>query len=396
MHSLLTKSTIGLEAMVGTDRAGQYIQQVEGYRAFIPNPLPPQPEIVMDGAMWELLSQADRALGRLDGATDALPNPDLFVFMYVRREAVLSSQIEGTQASLIDVLEFESNALEPDNPQDVAEVVNYIAAVNYGLERLKSLPISLRLIREIHQELLKDVRGSERNPGEFRQSQNWIGPGGCTLSTATYVPPPPHEMLLALAGLEDFLHNSQPMPTLIKVGLAHAQFETIHPFLDGNGRTGRLLITFLLCEQNILKRPLLYISYYFKRHRAAYYDHLQSVRDTGDWEGWLKFFLRGIIEVAQEAAMTAREIVDLKEKHRQLVLDHMGQRSGNAIALLESLYFRPVFTVKYAESVTGLSYANANALIKDLCALGLFEEITGQKRNRAFSYTSYLAMFGED
>lgn len=396
MHSLLTQSTIGPEAMVGADRAGKYIQQVEGYRAFIPNPLPPQPGIVMDGAMWELLSQADRALGRLDGATDALPNPDLFVFMYVRREAVLSSQIEGTQASLIDVLEFESNALEPDNPQDVAEVVNYIAAVNYGLERLKSLPISLRLIREIHQELLKDVRGAERNPGEFRQSQNWIGPGGCTLAMATYVPPPPHEMRLALAELEHFLHDSQPMPILIKVGLAHAQFETIHPFLDGNGRTGRLLITFLLCEQNILKRPLLYISYYFKRHRAAYYDHLQSVRDTGDWEGWLKFFLRGIIEVAQEAAMTAREIVDLKEKHRQLVLENMGQRSGNAIALLEALYFRPVFTVKYAESVTGLSYQNANTLIKDLCSLGLFEEITGQKRNRAFSYAPYLAVFGED
>jgi Fic family protein len=382
--------------MVGADRAGKYIQQVEGYRAFIPNPLPPQPEIVMDGAMWELLSQADRALGRLDGATDALPNPDLFVFMYVRREAVLSSQIEGTQASLIDVLEFEANALDPDNPQDVAEVVNYIAAVNYGLERLKSLPISLRLLREIHRELLKDVRGAERNPGEFRSSQNWIGPGGCTLAKATYVPPPPHEMLSALADLENFLHNSPPMPTLIKVGLAHAQFETIHPFLDGNGRAGRLLITFLLCEQNILKRPLLYISYYFKRHRSEYYNHLQSVRDTGDWESWLKFFLRGISEVAQEAAMTAREIVSLKEKHRQLVLDQMGQRSGNAIALLESLYFRPIFTVKHAESVTGLSYTNANVLIKDLCDLSLLTEITGQKRNRAFSYAPYLAIFGED
>ena len=376
-------------------RAGQYVQQIEGYKAFIPNKLPPTPEILMDQEMWNLLSQADRALGRLDGATDALPNPDLFVFMYVRKEAVLSSQIEGTQASLIDVLEFESQALEPENPQEVAEVVNYIAAINYGLERLKNLPVSLRLIREIHQELMKEVRGAELNPGEFRRSQNWIGAGGCSLAEATYVPPPPHEMLKSLDNLEKFLHDSQPMPTLIKVGLAHAQFETIHPFLDGNGRTGRLLITFLLCQQNILQRPLLYISYYFKKYRAEYYDRLQAVRDSGNWEGWLKFFLRGVYEVAQEAAATARKIVNLKEEHRQLVLNEMGRRrkSGNAIALLESLYFKPIFTVKHAEKITNLSYPNANSLIKELTNIGLLQEITGQKRNRAFSYAPYLAVF---
>ncbi len=379
--------------MLGTSRAGQYVKQIEGYRAFIPNPLPPMPEIIMDQEMWNFLSQADRALGRLDGATDALPNPDLFVFMYVRKEAVLSSQIEGTQASLIDVLEFESQALEPDNPQEVAEVVNYISAINYGLERLKELPVSLRLIREIHQELMKGVRGAERNPGEFRRSQNWIGAGGCSLAEASYVPPPPHEMLQSLDNLEKFLHNPQPMPTLIKVGLAHAQFETIHPFLDGNGRTGRLLITFLLCEQNILQRPLLYISYYFKKYRTEYYDRLQAVRDSGNWEGWLKFFLRGVYEVAEEAAATARKIVNLKEEHRQLVLNSMGRRSGNAIALLESLYFRPIFTVEHAEAITNLSYPNANTLIKDLSDIGLLQEITGQKRNRAFSYAPYLAVF---
>jgi Fic family protein len=379
--------------MLETFRAGQYVKQLEGYRAFIPSPLPPVPEIRMDQEMWELLSQADRALGRLDGATDALPNPDLFVFMYVRKEAVLSSQIEGTQASLLDILEFESQALEPDNPQDVAEVVNYISAINYGLERLKQLPISLRLIREIHQELMQGVRGAERSPGEFRRSQNWIGAGGCSLAEATYVPPPPHEMHQSLDNLEKFLHSPQPMPTLIKVGLAHAQFETIHPFLDGNGRAGRLLITFLLCEQNILQRPLLYISYYFKKYRAEYYASLQAVRDHGNWEGWLKFFLRGVYEVAQEAAATARKIVNLKEHHRQLVLDKMGRRSGNAIALLESLYLRPVFTVEHAEAVTKLAYPNANTLIKDLIDIDLLEEITGQKRNRAFSYASYLAVF---
>jgi Fic family protein len=379
--------------MVISTRAGQYVAQIAGYKAFIPNPLPPTPEIIMDAEMWHLLSQADRALGRLDGATDALPNPDLFVFMYVRKEAVLSSQIEGTQASLIDVLEFESQALEPENPQEVAEVVNYIAAINYGLERLKSLPVSLRLIREIHKQLMQGVRGAERDPGEFRQTQNWIGAGGCLLSEATYVPPPPHEMLQSLDNLEKFLHSPQPIPTLIKVGLAHSQFETIHPFLDGNGRTGRLLITFLLCEQNILQRPLLYISHYFKKYRSEYYDRLQAVRDSGNWESWLKFFLRGVYEVAQEAAATARKIVNLKEEHRQLVLNAMGRRSGNAIALLESLYFRPIFTVEHVEEITNLSYPNANSLIKALSDIGLLEEITGQKRNRAFSYAPYLAVF---
>ena len=379
--------------MASAFRAGQYVEQIEGYRAFIPKPLPPVPGILMDRELWNLLSQADRSLGRLDGATDALPNPDLFVFMYVRKEAVLSSQIEGTQASLIDVLEFESQALEPDNPQEVAEVVNYISAINYGLERLRELPISLRLIREIHNELMQGVRGAERSPGEFRRTQNWIGAGNCSLSEATYVPPPAHEMLQSLDNLEKFIHSPQPMPTLIKVGLAHAQFETIHPFLDGNGRTGRLLITFLLCQQNILQRPLLYISYFFKKYRTEYYDSLQTVRDTGDWESWLKFFLQGVYESAQEATATARKIVNLKEDHRQLALDKMGRKSGNAIALIESLYFKPIFTVEHAEAITGLSYPNANALIKDLIDVGLLEEITGQKRNRAFSYAPYLDVF---
>lgn len=376
-------------------RSGQYVEQLEGYKAFIPSPLPPVPEIAMDPEMWSLLSLADRALGRLDGATDALPNPDLFVFMYVRKEAVLSSQIEGTQASLIDVLEFESQALTPDNPQDVEEVVNYIAAINYGLKRLNELPTSLRLIKEIHKELMKGVRGSERNPGEFRRSQNWIGAGGCSLAEATYVPPPPHEMLRCLDNLERFLHDQQPMPVLIKVGLAHAQFETIHPFLDGNGRTGRLLITFLLCEQNILRRPLLYLSYYLKRYRDDYYDCLQAVRDQGDWENWLKFFLRGVYDVAQEAAATARKIVNLKEEHRQIILSDMGRKAGNGIAVLESLYFKPVFTVEHIETITNLSYSNANNLIKQLCDLAIVQEITGQKRNRAFSYAPYLKVFGD-
>lgn len=383
--------------MTESYRAGRYVKQIEGYRAFIPQPLPPDPAITMDDEFWMLLSQADRSLGRLDGATEALPNPDLFVFMYVRKEAVLSSQIEGTQASLIDVLEFESQTLKPENPQDVEEVVNYIDAVNYGLKRLESLPISLRLIREIHEKLLAGVRGAEREPGQFRRSQNWIGPSGCTLQKATYVPPPPHEMTALLQNLEQFIHSTQPMPALIKIGLAHSQFETIHPFLDGNGRAGRLLITFLLCQQGILKYPLLYLSYYFKQHRSEYYSQLQRVRDVGDWESWLKFFLRGVYEVAQEASTTARNIVAMKESHRQLLLDKLGTRkAGNAIALLESMYFKPIFSVEHVESVTGLSYTNANRLIKDLCDVELLIEITGQKRNRAFAYAEYLDVFRDE
>jgi Fic family protein len=384
----------GIDNMINTHRAGRYVEQLAGYKAFIPNPLPPIPKLCIDDEMLELLSQADRALGRLDGSTDALPNPDLFVFMYVRKEAVLSSQIEGTQASLIDVLEFESRTVEPDNPQDVTEVVNYIAAINHGLKRLEDFPLSLRLIREIHKELMREGRGSEKEPGEFRHQQNWIGAGGCLLKEAIYVPPPPHEMQEALNNLEQFFHDPAPMPALIKIGLAHAQFETIHPFQDGNGRTGRLLITFLLCERNILKRPLLYISYFFKKYRSQYYDHLQSIRDNGDWESWVKFFLKGVYEVAQEASTVARQIVNLKEEHRQIVMREMGNRkAGSAIALLEKLYYKPVFNVDIAQDITQLSYPNANNLVKELCKIGLLREITGNKRNRTFAYSSYLSIF---
>lgn len=375
-------------------RAGRYIQQPQGYRAFIPKGLPPDPPVRMHQEMWDLLSQADRALGRLDGATEILPNPDLFVFMYVRREAVLSSQIEGTQASLMDVLEFEAQALQPGRPHDVGEVVNYVNAMNYGLERLKELPLSLRLICEIHGKLLTGVRGSERTLDEFRQTQNWIGaPGPEGLGNAIFVPPPPYEMQESLGNLENFFHDRTPLPMLIKVGLIHAQFETIHPFTDGNGRLGRLLITFLLCEKGILKRPLLYLSYFFKRYRSEYYDRLQAIRDKGDWEGWLKFFLKGVYEVAQEATNTARQIVNSREGHRFLINHQLGRRSGKALVLLENLYFRPIISVDYVMEATKLTFSNANALVKQFCNFGLLREITGQRRNRLFSYAPYLAIF---
>jgi Fic family protein len=377
-------------------RAGSYVQQAAGYKAFIPKNLPPDPPMVMDDEMLTLLSQADRALGRLDGSIEMLPNPDLFLLMYVRKEAVLSSQIEGTQASLMDVLEFEAKALEPDRPQDVPEVVNYINAMNYGLERLKNLPLSLRLICEIHAKLLAGVRGSERSPGEFRRSQNWIGsPGTNSLSGAMFVPPPPHEMSESLNNLEKFFYDKKFMPLLIKVGLIHAQFETIHPFLDGNGRIGRLLITFLLCQQGILKVPLLYLSYYFKRYRSQYYQCLQAVRDAGDWESWMKFFLRGVYEVAKEATETARKIVNLREEHRALITEELGRSASKALVLLEGLYFRPIISVHTVMEVTKLTYANASKPIKDLCTVGILQEITGQRRNRRFSYVSYLSLFGD-
>jgi Fic family protein len=377
-------------------RAGRYVRQPTGYRAFLPAPLPPQPPVLMDAALYSLLSQADRALGRLDGSIHTLPNPDLFVFMYVRKEAVLSSQIEGTQSSLNDLLAAEAQILSPDQPKDVAEVLNYVRAMNYGLRRLVDLPLSVRLIKEIHAELLRGVRGSQLTPGELRRSQNWIGPGGCTLAEATFVPPPPDEVPVALSDLEKFLHAPSDLPALVQIGLAHAQFETIHPFLDGNGRIGRLLIAFLLCQRQILLRPVLYLSHYFKRHRAAYYERLQAVRDTGDWEGWLAFFLRGVTEVSAEATETARRILALREEHRTLVTAHLGRAAGNGHRVLEHLFQKPILSVNDVRQLTGTTFPAANNLVSRLARRGIVNEITGNKRNRLFRYEPYIALFAEN
>ncbi len=377
---------------ISRDRAGSYTNQIGGYKTFVPKPLPPKPSIHLDLEMFQLLSQASSSLGRLDGTSDILPNADLFVAMYVNKEAVLSSQIEGTQASLIDVLAFEADAAFPENPQDIEEVINYINALNYGLERLNELPLSLRLIGEIHHFLLQGVRGANRHPGEFRTSQNWIGHLGCTIGKAKFVPPAPTDMHKALGDLEKFIHQEKSLPTLIKIGLVHAQFETIHPFLDGNGRMGRLLITFILCYESILRKPLLYLSYFFKIHRLEYYEHLQRIRDEGDWESWLKFFLRGVDEVAQEATKTARNIVQLREKHRSVIAAHI-QSAGSAYQLLEYLYKRPIITVNGVVKVTDLSYAHANRLVVRFQELGLLRQMDTYQRNRRFIYSDYLAMF---
>ena len=377
-------------------RAGRYVAQPSGYRAFLPAPLPPEPPILLEGNLRNLLSRADRMLGRLDGAIQTLPAAELFVFMYVRKEAVLSSQIEGTRSSLHDVLDAEARVFRPDRPDDVHEVINYVGAMQYGLERLRELPLSVRLIREIHERLLQGVRGSHLQPGELRRSQNWIGPAGCTLREADFVPPPPHEVPDLLGGLERFLHRSDDLPALVRIGLAHAQFETIHPFLDGNGRVGRLLITFLLCQQEILLEPILYLSHFFKQHRAEYYERLQAIRDAGDWEGWLAFFLRGVVAVGAEATDTARRILALREEHRAAVTARFGHAAGNGHLVLDRLYERPIVSVAGIRSITGTSYTAANALAARFVSAGILQEATGYRRNRLFRYKPYIGLFTDD
>ena len=376
-------------------RAGRYVRQPSGYRVFIPEVLPPKPPVRITDELQRLLSEADRALGRLDGSIQILPDADIFIYMYVRNEAVLSSQIEGTQSSLQDLLVAEAEILAPNRRSDVNEVVNYVNAMNYGLERLSTLSVSSRLIREIHAILLKGVRGSQFNPGEFRTTQNWVGPAGCTIGEATIVPPPPSELGQAMSDLERFVHFDSDLPLLIKIGLLHAQFETIHPFLDGNGRVGRLLITFLLCQQEVLTKPVLYLSYYFKRHRQRYYEELQAVRDGGAWEEWLAFFLRGVAEVSGQATDTARRILALRERHHRAIMDRFGLTAGNGYRVLEHLYTRPVVSVDDVRELIGTTYSTANNLVTRLVENGILREFTGQARNRAFIYQSYLSLFHE-
>jgi Fic family protein len=378
---------------ISATRAGRYIRQPTDYRAFIPAPLPPNPPINLGPELQVLLSQADRALGRLDGCIKTLPNPNLFVYMYVRKEAVFSSQIEGTQSSLQDVLDAEAKILAAHRPQDVDEVVNYVRAMNHGLKRLDALPVSVRLIREIHAELLRNVRGSHLTPGDLRTSQNWIGPGGCTLNEATFVPPPPSEVAQHLGDLEKFLHTDARLPLLVKIGLAHVQFETIHPFLDGNGRVGRLLISFLLCEQRVLLKPVLYLSHYFKRHRQMYYDRLQAVRDAGAWEAWLDFFLTGVKEVSEQATETVRQILSLRERHRLVITDSLGRAAGNGHRVLDHLYEHPTVSVSDIKKLIGTTYPAANDLVARLEEQEILREITGQARNRRFRYQSYIDLF---
>lgn len=376
-------------------RAGRFISQPTGYRAFIPAPLPPDPPLGFDEQSQCLLNDAALELGRLDGIAINLPNPDLFLSMYVRKEALLSSQIEGTQASLDDVLEYEV-AADAYGHAEATEVVRYVRAMNYGLDRLREkFPLSLRLIREIHRELLSDGRGSERMPGEFRSSQNWIGSAGSTIETASFVPPPPHEMTASLGDLERFIHGAESTPLLIRCALVHAQFETIHPFLDGNGRVGRLLVTFLLCHAGALRRPLLYLSYFFKSRRQEYYERLNAVRFDGDWEGWVKFFLTGVVEVARQAAGTAQRIVRLREGHRSLIGSAMPRAAMNALRLLDHLYGRPYATAASIVEAIGVSQPTANGLLGKLESAGIVQEVTKQAWRRVYVYQPYMDLLRE-
>ncbi len=370
------------------DRAGRYIMQPTGYKAFKPNPLPPMPDLNIDTKMMSLLSSADRTLGRLDGVTQTLPNPDLFVSMYVKKEALLSSQIEGTQASLSEVLDVEEA-----QTSDAREVNNYVRALNYGMERLNEFPLSLRLIREIHEQLLSSGRGSDKVPGEFRRTQNWIGPAGCTLSNAVYVPPSVEDMQEALGDLERFLHEEDDIPPLIKIALVHAQFETIHPFIDGNGRMGRLLISFWLYQQDILHRPLLYLSYYFKRNRAEYYDRLMGVRHDGAWEEWIEFFLQGVIEIAGESTGSAKRIDALRENASKTISDFGGAVAANASKVLDQLFITPKINKKSIAKLLGVSDPTAASLIKHFEEAGILVDMSPKKkRNKTYIFEEYMGI----
>lgn len=372
------------------NRAGFFMNSAVGYKSFVPAELPPNPPIQYDDELQGLLSLADRKLGRLDGVTQILPNPELFVAMYVKKEAVLSSQIEGTQASFVDVLSTEYNQADDQRHDDVKEVINYVDAMNWGLEQLASFPLSLRLIRNIHARLIHNTRGANKNPGEFRTSQNWIGPAGCTLNTATFVPPTVPDMNVALGDLELFIHQEDFIPALIKIAMIHAQFETIHPFLDGNGRMGRLLITFWLCQQNILTKPLLYLSFYFKKNRAEYYDRLMAVRKNGDWENWIKFFLRGIAEVSDEATESARAILKIKEDATNALYKKDGTNS-NYQRLLNYLFEQPFIKRSDVEQYLDVSNPTAGSILEVFCQMNILVDCTPDKaRNKMYAFGKYL------
>lgn len=372
------------------NRAGYFMNANAGYKSFVPAKLPPDPPIQFDAEMQTLLSSADRKLGRLDGVTQILPNPELFVAMYVKKEAVLSSQIEGTQASFVDVLSAEYNQADDQRRDDVSEVVNYVNAMNWGLDRLGEFPLSLRLIRNIHAKLLQNTRGSHRNPGEFRTSQNWIGPAGCTLNTATFVPPTVPDMEVALGDLEKYFYEEDYTPALVKIALIHAQFETIHPFLDGNGRMGRLLITFWLCQQEILAKPLLYLSYYFKKNRTEYYDRLMDVRKKGDWESWIKFFLKGVAEVADEATSSASAILKLKEEYTKKLYEKESG-NGNYQKLLDVLFEQPFVKRTDVAELLSVSNPTAGNIIDTFCQMGILVDCDPERsRNKMYAFSKYI------
>ncbi len=377
--------------------SGQYLTNNvagEAYRAFLPAPLPPDPPIDLEGELLRLLEQATRDLGRLDGIAGVLPDTQLFLYQYVRKEAVLSSQIEGTQSSFSDLLLYELEELPGVPLDDTREVSSYVSAMEHGLQRMREgFPLSLRLLREIHGVLLAQGRGADKTPGEFRRSQVWLG--GTRPGNAAFVPPPPDRLMESLDSFERYLHDERsPTPVLIKAALAHAQFETIHPFLDGNGRLGRLLITLILCAEDVLREPLLYLSLYFKLNRSEYYDRLNRVRTHGDWEGWLRFFLRGVSDTAQGAVTTARRLLALFEHDRERI-GTLGRIAGSCVRLHDVLKLRPILNITQAAERTGINRTTIGNCIARLEELDILRELTGNRRNRLFVYDQYVAALSE-
>jgi Fic family protein len=361
----------------------------------VPNPLPLAPSLDITPRLQGLLDRANQALGRLDGVTLLLPDPDQFLYTYIRKEAVLSSQIEGTQSSLSDLLLFENDAAPGVPEADARETFNYIEAMNHGLQRIQGgeLPLSLRLLKEVHARLLAHTRGADKTPGEFRTTQNWIG--GTRPGNARFVPPPPHEVMGAMGALELFLHDDPVQtPILVKAALAHAQFETIHPFLDGNGRVGRLLITLLLCSEGVLSRPLLYLSLYLKRNRDTYYDRLQGVRTEGAWEQWLEFFLEGVLEVAESATSTAQRIVHMVESDRQK-LHGIGRGSPTALRIHDFVVRFVIMSIPRTAKILELSEPTVSNGVRRLEEAGILREITGRQRGRLYAYDEYLGLLNE-
>ena len=365
----------------------------ESVKAFIPHPLPPDPPLDLKN-LHVALEQALLALGRLDSLSMIVPDTSLILYSFIRKEAVLSSQIEGTQSSLSDLLLFELHEAPGVPVDDVVEVSNYVASLNHGLKRLREgFPLSNRLLREIHGVLLSKGRGSNKDPGNFRRSQNWIG--GTQPGNAKFVPPPPQIVPDSMKDLELFLHDeNERMPVLVKAGLAHVQFETIHPFLDGNGRLGRLLITFLLCHAEILREPLLYLSLYFKQYREDYYRYLDSVRTAGDWEAWLGFYLKGVRQTADNAVTTAQRLIALFREDREKIQKE-GRAAGSALWVHAAIQERPLVTMPEAQTKTSLSFPAVSAGMKLLSRLGIVKEITGKRRDRVFAYSKYLAVLSE-
>ena len=378
------------------NRLGRYLirnYDGEAVRAYVPPPLPPNPAVRLD-KLQQILEQANQALGRLDGLASILPDLSLLIYTYVRKEAVLSSQIEGTQSSLCDLLMFENDEAPGVPHGDVQDVSNYVAAMDHGLARLRGgFPLSLRLLCEIHGILLSRGRGSEKQPGEFRRSQNWIG--GTRPGNAIFVPPPPELVLESMGSLELFLHSDSPdMPVLIKAGLAHVQFETIHPFLDGNGRLGRLLITFLLCAHNAIREPILYLSLYLKTHRTAYYELLERVRTKGEWEVWLDFFLTGVKETADQAAEAARRIVALFEEHQKKI-ETLGRPAASVLRVFQYMQRNPIVSIPATAKKIGVSAPTVAKSLEYMRQLGILRETTGRERHRLFVYEPYLAILNE-